>query len=734
MPSQTGLAPGAESRNASRAPSRDSHRASLKATLKPPPLKPLSPVQTCLPALMLPWTAKRIPPIALSRRAGEGINLSCHALFAAEGSKPARPARSGPSMPSRANNISPRLKCDRQHPCKTCIDRGLSLSCTYTQHVPGPGKESRAPHNVHDRIDQLEKLVTALMSEKAQSSKCAPIGSPSNLWQGPSDSTNSTVPDTPSRVKLDDDSTSYSNSAHWSSILDGITELKDELDQIPGTAQPRDPTQKELPGPDILFGRQRHSSQAEIVAGVPPRAEADLLVNLYFDSMDMAPAILHRPTFFREYEQFWERPFDTPVMWLGILFCIFAISIRFQAVLENPDDASGHPHSSLFTARMDSFREKAVQCLVLANYSKCPPYTVEAFLHYFVTEYFRSQDGQFGIWVLTGILVRIAFRMGYHREPSRFSNISPFKAEMRRRLWVMILQLDLMSSSQVGLPRMIMPSVYDTQEPRNLIDEDLCENMTELPPSRPDTESTVMLYTQVRNKVLHVFSRITDLANMPAAPAYRDIMELDTALRAVYDNMPPSMKGIRSKDFDYADSAVSMRKLYLGLSFLKAELTLHRPYLLLGRTDTRYEYSRLACLDAAMEILEFQKRLFSESQEGGRLWSKKWRLWAVSWRLSSLVTHDFLLATTVLSLDLDKDIISPLPVPEENFTNRVRFKSGQPTRTEIVEALTSAYEIWVRQSERSREAKKVATAVRVVLGKANAPIEYDNGSGEYTLP
>lgn len=37
---------------------------------------------------------------------------------------------------------------------------------------------------------------------------------------------------------------------------------------------------------------------------------------------------------------------------------------------------------------------------------------MEAFMGYFVTEYLRSQDTQFGIWMLVGMIVRIAFRMG----------------------------------------------------------------------------------------------------------------------------------------------------------------------------------------------------------------------------------------------------------------------------------------------------------------------------------
>lgn len=122
-----------------------------------------------------------------------------------------------------------RLKCDRQQPCKTCVDRGLSLSCTYTRNIPGPSThEPKAPHNVHDRIDQLEKLVTTLMGgRKSESPRIPPIAPHHAHFQLPHDSSaDSEVPGTPDLMKLEEDATSYSNSGHWMSILDGVSNAR----------------------------------------------------------------------------------------------------------------------------------------------------------------------------------------------------------------------------------------------------------------------------------------------------------------------------------------------------------------------------------------------------------------------------------------------------------------------------------------------------------------------------
>lgn len=199
-----------------------------------------------------------------------------------------------PYVQSRADCNRTRLKCDRQQPCQSCVQRGLSISCAYTQQ-PSHGRDQglKAPESVHDRIDQLEKLVTILMNEKSSESTSTPHYHPST------ESSSSEIPDTPDRVELKNDATSYTNSSHWLNILDGITELRDELDRITIVTSDDCPG-ADTPGPDILFGRQRYASKSEILAALPPRPESDQLVHSYFVSMDMASAILHKPTFLKE--------------------------------------------------------------------------------------------------------------------------------------------------------------------------------------------------------------------------------------------------------------------------------------------------------------------------------------------------------------------------------------------------------------------------------------------------
>ena len=339
---------------------------------------------------------------------------------------------------------------------------------------------------------------------------------------------------------------------------------------------------------------------------------------------------------------------------------------------------------------------------------------------YFGCEYLRSADAQFSMSIVVGMIVRVAFRMGYHREPSRFSNISPFRAEMRRRSWLMVISVDLVQSSQVGLPRLIQPFMCDTREPRNLLEEDLHEDMTETPASRPETELTPLLYSIVLTRLRLVHAKIMDLMNATTQPPYREVIELDTHLRQVHDLLPECARLMPGEEFENAETSASMRRFYLGLSFLKAELMLHRPYLLLGRTDAKYEYSRRVCLNAATEMLCFQRKIDSEIQPGGRLWAPGVQSFTVSFYTSSVVANDFLLATTVLVLDLDKGLTSRVPSVSAAPSSGLRLDQGPPGRAEIVDALRTAFDIWTRASAKSHEARKVAAAIRLVLNRAQS--------------
>jgi hypothetical protein len=113
----------------------------------------------------------------------------------------------------------------------------------------------------------------------------------------------------------------------------------------------------------------------------------------------------------------------------------------YSAGEENPD-ARGTPMEMIRT-----YRGCCAQCLVLSNYAQPGPYTLETFLVYMEGEFVLSKDDQMNCYLMIGIAVRLAMRMGLHRDSDIVAgNISPFQGEMRRRIWNLMVQIDQLVS------------------------------------------------------------------------------------------------------------------------------------------------------------------------------------------------------------------------------------------------------------------------------------------------
>ena len=299
--------------------------------------------------------------------------------------------------------------------------------------------------------------------------------------------------------------------------------------------------------------------------------------------------------------------------------------------------------------------------------------------------------------------MRIAMRMGYHRDASHYPRISPFQGEMRRSSWAMIVQLDLITF-QIGLPRMMKDWKSDTAEPRNLLDDDFDEDMTELPASRPDTDLTTLVYFVTKNKFLSVFGMISDLTTSTKPSPHTKVMKLDQLLQEARRAIPPGLQ-LRPMTKSITDSSdLVIKCIYLALLFHKAQCALHRKYLIPTCSNTQYAYSRQLCIETALQILQHQSTRNEETQPDGQLYRDRRKI-------SSLVNHDILLAATILCLDLDSSMTA-------GSSAHPHGEAVDSTRDgKVMQAPHESCRIWLQSSSSSREAQKAAETLKIVLGK-----------------
>jgi Fungal specific transcription factor domain len=398
-------------------------------------------------------------------------------------------------------------------------------------------------------------------------------------------------------------------------------------------------------------------------------------------------------------------------MWVGALFGMMCLAEHFSLI--TGDGPPGPPHTP--QKMIQKYREKAAQCLILGNYAKAGDYVLEALVIYLATEQLRSNDIQFGLSILSGIVVRTAMRMGYQRDPSHYPKIPVLQAEMRRRLWSTIVISDILISYQVGLPKIINESQSDTELPRNLLDEDFDESTVELPHPRPDSECTLMAYAITKHKLTSVFGMIVELASSPWATSYtHDVMRLDKLLHEVHNSFPPGLS-MRPTTSSITDSgALISRRFALETLFQKSRCVLHRRYLTLAKSEHQYLYSRQSCVDAAIQLLHHQFILHSECQPGGLLHRD-------SWKVAPLMNQGFLLAAMIICLEMDH---------MQNGTQNVTPVHEQAHADDMFGALQKSFIIWNEKAESSSEAQRASSVLRMMLEKFSPNLKAKGVAGE----
>jgi hypothetical protein len=391
-----------------------------------------------------------------------------------------------------------------------------------------------------------------------------------------------------------------------------------------------------------------------------------------------------------QYEAFWTDSSNVSLMWIGLLFGMICLGVL--ATDEQISDAEKQ------WCQVDLYRARIVDCLIVDEYTRPAPYVLETVIHYVYIEFGIRVDADKDVWFLLALMVNLAKRMGYHRDPRYFPGMSPMQGEMRRRVWATIFMSDILVSNQMGMPRMISDRQCDTAEPRNFNDDDMDEHTTELPLPRPETEYTSSLAIIARMRITIALGVVSDLLASLTPYSHDEVLRVDKVLDDAAESLPPPLKKKPMAVSITEPSQLIMSRLFVNHLLHKGKIMLHQRYHHVNpnpHEEDAFQYSRAACLDASLEMLRFQRILDEETRPRGRLS-------AMRWRISSIVKHQFLTATMVLC--------ALLHFGDERLQRR----------EEVVTMLKNAQAIWVRRSPASKEAQRAAEAVNIVLAKAEA--------------
>jgi hypothetical protein len=343
------------------------------------------------------------------------------------------------------------------------VKRGDSQSCTYAnptsrRKTQGSTSTNPTPDDMQNRIDRLEGLVLSLMHGGANIDASA-VAAAAGGKPAPASVTDSSVPrndaedegimhdegDADSDVddglatslgvlKVDPDKgkSMYIGQEHWHVLLADIAEVKNyyashkkDLERSYEKVLSSKPAAaRDSP---IFLLSAPPSTEMELRAELPSKSAITTLVSRYFNSLDTAVSIIHGPTFQQQLRNHWQDPNKSSIMWVGLVYGMLCLAmLSYHKVGDEPLEWKGRTLE--FAAE---YRLRTVQCLVVADYTRPVEYTVETMILYIFGEWSSRWDADLGLWLISSLITRIAFRMGYHRDPRWFPSLSPFQGVSR---------------------------------------------------------------------------------------------------------------------------------------------------------------------------------------------------------------------------------------------------------------------------------------------------------------
>jgi hypothetical protein len=327
---------------------------------------------------------------------------------------------------------------------------------------------------------------------------------------------------------------------------------------------------------------------------MPSREVCDTLVENYFRTSEGIYRVLHIPTFQSEYIQFWEQGTGGTVFILKLLLAM-AIGVCFY-------------QSSDFMC----YRQQALKWIYATQSWLASP-SEKARLHmsglqiYCLLLIARQHNSVAGdlVWISTGALLRMAIQMGFHRDPKFLPKMPVLQAEMRRRLWATILELNIQFAFDSGMPPMISLNDFDTEPPANIDDNEISERT-----NMPLTAKPYDVFTQTSLQLallravgcrLHVLQLFN---NLHVEPSYDQILALGSEITKILkENNALIAKINRSQDL--GPHVSQLQHNLVDLHLRRFLLIIHRLFATKAQDDPRYYFSRKVSLDCAVTMLSY---------------------------------------------------------------------------------------------------------------------------------
>jgi hypothetical protein len=202
---------------------------------------------------------------------------------------------------------------------------------------------------------------------------------------------------------------------------------------------------------------------------LPPKPICDILVENFWATVGQIMPFVHRDTFFQRYVHF-NRDDTIDTIWLlqftVILSLGYICDVSTNGLGKTSLASKQSKGSSLLTA---------VEMVVLTHEGLRKPSLglLEVFLLIFIAKYMLTEvDGPNGMCAILGVMQKMAFTLGLHRDPLAFDSkkkLSSEEVERRRQLWAIYRVMDYEYSIQNGVPHTVRDDQCDCRLPAEFV-------------------------------------------------------------------------------------------------------------------------------------------------------------------------------------------------------------------------------------------------------------------------
>ncbi|KJK66797.1 specific transcription factor domain protein [Aspergillus parasiticus SU-1] len=383
-----------------------------------------------------------------------------------------------------------KIRCDRREPCSTCVKD--HAPCQYRDPVPPRRRKAKQKTVLRTLNCNDDTQKTTVFNQNQEPLASDDIRTRLLLLQNSSMSLQSdTKSETgPGRLISKGERSIYLDNYLWKTASNEVQDAESILPESSGGVSYQIPRARiegelELDEGALLFG----PASTPNLSGLHPNpVHIFKLWQTFLENVNPLTKIIHVPTLQQRILNASGNLNSMPSELEALMFAIYCAAIRS---LSDEEVLQGFGKSR--TTLLGQYQQAAQSALVKAGLLKTSNMVIlQAFVIFILSA--RGEYNPHTLWSLSGIAVRLAQRIGLHRDGSRLG-LSIFETEMRRRLWWQITVSDAAISRMSGSTSSLYP-LADTRIPLNVNDSDLDVKMKEIPPE--SLGATEMIFCLMR--------------------------------------------------------------------------------------------------------------------------------------------------------------------------------------------------------------------------------------------